>query len=118
MLFLLDENLPRRLAEVLRDQGHDVVAVSDSPLRGSADLFIWQEAAQQGRILITRDLDFPLPAVRPMPPGLVLIRAPDTYTADDLARLLLDLLNDRDLQELLGRITVVTPGRVRSRPLP
>jgi predicted nuclease of predicted toxin-antitoxin system len=34
MRFLLDENLPRSAARILRDAGHEVVAVVESAMRG------------------------------------------------------------------------------------
>ena len=117
MRFLLDENLPRLMAEMLRERGHAVLEAADSSLKSSDDLVIWQHAAREERVLITRDLDFPLRGVRPPPAGLVLIRAPDIYTAADLTRLLLDFLQGMNVEELLGNITVVAPGRARSRPL-
>ncbi|MBI2303593.1 MAG: DUF5615 family PIN-like protein [Chloroflexi bacterium] len=67
MRFLLDENLPRQMAEVLRDQGHDLIEVADPPLRGSEDVLIWQKAAQEGRILITETSIFPFREPRPRP---------------------------------------------------
>lgn len=58
MRFLLDENLPRGVAELIRGWGHDVLVVADSSLRGSNDEALWQEASLQGRIIITRDSTF------------------------------------------------------------
>lgn len=42
----LDENLPLRLAAVLRDLGHDVHTVKEENLTGSSDDHVW--AATQG----------------------------------------------------------------------
>lgn len=117
MRFLLDENLPRSIGNVLKQHEHDVLEVAESPLRGSPDTTLWLEAHRQERILVSRDLDFPLPNIRPNPPGLVLIRAPDTFSSANLAALVDGFLRAIDPNELLGRITVVAPGRVRSRRL-
>jgi len=58
MRIKLDENLPARLAGILSAQGHDVHTVPDESLSGRPDAEIWQAACQEGRFLITQDLDF------------------------------------------------------------
>jgi len=54
----LDENLPLRLATLLRDLGHDVHTLHDERLIGHADTEIWEAAQKESRFLITQDLDF------------------------------------------------------------
>jgi predicted nuclease of predicted toxin-antitoxin system len=54
---LLDEHFPRRLAEVLRDRGHDVVAVTESQdLRGLADAELFAHASVERRALVTQNV--------------------------------------------------------------
>ncbi len=57
MRLLLDANLSgRRIARPLRDDGHDVVALTERPeLEGLADPEVLGLAAGDGRILITRN---------------------------------------------------------------
>jgi len=54
---LLDANLSgRRIARPLREDGHDVVALSERPdLEGLADPGVLELAAAEGRILVTRN---------------------------------------------------------------
>jgi predicted nuclease of predicted toxin-antitoxin system len=54
----LDENLPRRLVDVLAALGHDVDTVPEERLSGSDDGVVWEAAQSAGRFLITQDLDF------------------------------------------------------------
>lgn len=54
----LDENLPLRLATLLKSLGHDVHTVHDERLVGHADGEIWESAQKESRFLITQDLDF------------------------------------------------------------
>lgn len=72
MRFLLDENLPRSIGQLLRGWGHDVLVVADSALRGSSDEVLLHEADLERRIIIKRDLDFPLPRARARPLGVIL----------------------------------------------
>ena len=62
MRFLVDENLPAAVAEALRAEGHDAFALVESAHRGEDDGAVWALAARERPILVTRDLDFPLPA--------------------------------------------------------
>ena len=58
MRFLLDENVPRAVAQALTDLGHDVVLATDVVAAGSADHIVATAAIQDDRILITHDHDF------------------------------------------------------------
>ena len=54
MKLLLDEQISGKIAERLRDRGHDVTAVTDDPsLRGLSDSDLFEVAQQQGRALVT-----------------------------------------------------------------
>jgi len=58
MKIKLDENLPARLAGLLATYGHDVHTVPDENLSGYPDEDIWKAVCNEGRFLITQDLDF------------------------------------------------------------
>ena len=58
MKIKLDENLPLRLATLLREFGHDIQTVHEERLIGHEDREIWEEAQKESRFLITQDLDF------------------------------------------------------------
>ena len=67
MKALLDEQLSPRIAELLRDRGHDVQAVVDRPdLAGRSDRVVLEIAAGEERAVITNNIkDFrPLAAER------------------------------------------------------
>ena len=113
--FLVDECLPLDVTLAIRQRGLDATDLVERGLRGLADGGVWALAANEGRILITRDLDFPLRDVLPRPPGLVLLRPPDATTAPQLGALVDTLLITVTPSALLGHITVVGPGRYRQR---
>lgn len=58
MKLKLDENLPVRLAALLKPLGHDVQTTPEQGLRGAGDSSIWNAAQSEARFLITQDLDF------------------------------------------------------------
>lgn len=99
--FFVDECLPADVTLAIRQHGLDVTDIFERGRRGIDDGAVWALAASENRILVTRDLDFPLRNRLPNPPGLVLLRVPDGATANPSA--------------LLGHITVVLPGRYRQR---
>jgi predicted nuclease of predicted toxin-antitoxin system len=59
MKIKLDENLPHRLAAVLKNLGHEADTAHEEQLAGHTDAEIWQAAQKESRFLITQDLDFP-----------------------------------------------------------
>ena len=58
MRLLLDENLSPRQSAILREQGHDAVAVVDIGLSGQPDENIRAFAIAENRVLLTLDVDF------------------------------------------------------------
>ena len=54
MKLLLDEEISGKVAERLRDRGHDVMAAAEDPgLRGLSDPDLFDVAQRQGRALVT-----------------------------------------------------------------
>lgn len=58
MQFLIDENLPSEVAEVLRQAGHDAVMVLDCVHAGTPDPNVAALCVAQKRALITLDVGF------------------------------------------------------------
>jgi predicted nuclease of predicted toxin-antitoxin system len=59
MRFLVDAQLPRRLAYWLRDRGHEVLHTLDLPLQNrTSDEVINQMSLAEKRVVITKDADF------------------------------------------------------------
>lgn len=59
MNFLVDAQLPRQLAQRLRDLGHDVVHTLDLPLENrTPDSEIEEISLRENRVVITKDGDF------------------------------------------------------------
>ena len=85
MRFLIDEDLPRSMAVILRRYGHEAVDVRDIGLRGAKDPQIASCAQSEGLCLITGDFDFS--DIRNYPPGEFSAtggsRSPDIWQASD-----------------------------------
>ena len=87
MKIKLDENMPTRLAGVLRAMGHDVDSVQEEGFAGEDDSLVWAAAQASGRFLVTQDLGFS--DKRAFPPGphrglmVVRLRAPGAQLLAD-----------------------------------
>jgi predicted nuclease of predicted toxin-antitoxin system len=114
--FKLDENLPLELAADLRGLGHDADTVADERLAGAEDPAVVTAACAAGRILLT--LDKAIANVRRYPAsehtGVVLFR-PDTFGRRAVAEFVRGRLEELLSMELLGRLTVAGPTRIRFR---
>ncbi len=58
ILFHLDENMPRAVADGLRKRGIDVTTATDAGLVGASDEQHLAFARSAGRVVVTRDVDF------------------------------------------------------------
>jgi len=59
MRFLVDAQLPPALAGLLRDHGHEAEHVSEIGLGDASDSRIWENALENGAVIVTKDEDFP-----------------------------------------------------------
>lgn len=116
MRFKVDENLPAQCVVQLCEAGYDALSVHDQGLTGAGDSRIAEVCAQEGRVLVSLDLDFA--DIRTYPPsetaGIVVFR----LRSQDAARLrhvvgrLLTLLRE---ESPIGRLWVVEEDKVRIR---
>ena len=117
--FLIDASLPRSTGDVIRAHGHSATDVRDIGLATASDQDIGDYARQNQFAVVSGDLDFG--NVLAFPPadyyGLVTIRPPDGATVAVILALVEQFLNDADVMtNLVGRLVIVTPGRIRCRP--
>ena len=120
MRLLLDNNLPPRLATLLRDAGHDAEHVRDHGMQAAADEDVLALARQQHRTLISADTDFGTLLARTGAgaPSIILLRRSTPRRAEQLATLLLANLDQLTEDLLAGAIVVVTDVDLRIRRLP
>ena len=112
MRFLVDECTGPKVAQWLRDQGHEVFSVYDEA-RGLDDSTILSKAFSENWILMTNDRDFGEKVFRELHPhrGVVFLRLSDERPAAkiDAIRKLLESYAD----QLTDRFVVVTEFQVR-----
>ncbi len=119
MRFLIDANMPRLTAELLKRYNHEAVDVRDIEMGGAADSDIAAYAQQNTLVLVTRDFDFA--NIRNYPPaqypGLLVLELPDDAMATFVLRVIGSFVSQKELVEALsGRLAILEPARVRLRP--
>lgn len=112
MRFLVDECAGPRVAEWLRQEGHDVFSVYEQA-RGADDVELIQRAYAENRIIVTADKDFGDMVYREHYPhhGVILMRLENdrAYAKIDALRRLLESYSD----QLPDQFVVLTESRVR-----
>lgn len=120
MRFLVDENLSRRLPELLAAYGHDAVHVADAGLRSASDDEVLQAARRNDRILISADTDFGtlLAMERADGPSVILIRRITNRRVLPLAAVIEANLAELAADLEAGCVVVFDADRIRVRRLP
>jgi predicted nuclease of predicted toxin-antitoxin system len=118
MRFLIDANLPRSLAERLRNLGHEVADVRDIGLGRAEDAVIADRARQDAAAIVTRDADFG--DIRNYPPvdyaGIPVVDLPNDAHVNVILQIVEDFVRQLDLlQRLPGSLAILDAARVRFR---
>ncbi len=116
MNFKIDENLPAEAAEILNSIGFSADTVADENLLGAKDETVATASRQEGRILVTLDLDFA--NIRAYPPGehtgiiVLRVKRQDKATVLAYVRRLAVALTPRNPG---GELWIVDGNRIRFR---
>lgn len=113
---IVDEDLPRRAVQFLREHGHDAASVIELGMGGWKDPQVWVAVQKDERFLVTADKGFG--DIRVYPPGThrgILLLRPDEDGIRPVLELLQKVLDSYNLDELVGAITVATPRGIRLR---
>ena len=117
MRLMIDENMSEVIVTLLRDNGHDVIAIAeDAPQLPDPDVMAW--AAQDDRILATHDTDFGELIYRqahPAPPAVILFRLAGMHPSEIIRLVTHTLLEERDWT---GYLWTISETNTRWRPLP
>lgn len=119
LTFLADMPVSHDTVDALRGRGYDVIHARDLGLHRADDEDILQEATEQGRVVLTMDLDFGtlLAMSGKVCPGVIIFRLPFS-TPEQVTALLLAALNALPEDQVLRHILIIEEQQVRSRPLP
>lgn len=115
MKLKVDENISRAAVARLRDAGHDVAMVHDQGLCGSSDPGLLDVCAEEGRGLVSLDMDFANPLrYRPSDhAGIVVFRLPRRPGPNDLLRACDTLIQGLVGRDPGGKLWIVQGQRIR-----
>jgi predicted nuclease of predicted toxin-antitoxin system len=118
MRFLIDADMPRSMADVIRRRGHEALDVRDigPSLALDADIAVYARAEQL--CIVTGDFGFA--DIRTYPPGeyagIIVLSLPRNASSKYINSLFAGLLDQGDLLAQLPRkLAIVEAGRVRLR---
>ena len=113
--FLVDEDMPRSTAVVLRQAGHHAEDIRDVGLRGCSDQEVFNYAQSRRAILVTADKDFANVLRFPLGrhSGIIVVRVPDVLPTKRVNEELLRALTELEGQKLEGALIIVEVGRIR-----
>ena len=117
---MIDNALPPRLAELLKQAGHDATHVRAYGMQASGDPEILERARAEARVIVSADTDFGaiLAAQEAALPSFVLFRDPNLLSAEDYMNLLAGSLPLLEPDLARGCVAVFRSGRLRVRRLP
>jgi len=115
--FVIDEDMPRSTAKVLRTKGYEALDVRDLGLRGKSDDEIFKFAHKEKAVTLTSDsgfgnlLHFPVGSHS----GIVIAHFPNEISTSELNNQIIkaiELLSEIDFK---GNLIIIEPGKIRIR---
>jgi predicted nuclease of predicted toxin-antitoxin system len=108
----LDQMLQAHIARVLRDEGFDVLRVSEAGQSRADDEQVLKKAIDDNRILITLDEHFGDWAILPLSshPGVIRLKANPT-TSDNILRILLPFLRRLFPDKIENHLVILSSSR-------
>ena len=115
--FLVDEDMPRSTARILRDKGYDALDVRGCGLRGKSDDEVFAFAQRSGAVLITGDTGFGnimhFPAGSHA--GIVVAHYPNEMSPAEINQQIIDAFNNLTESDFTGNLIILGPGKIRIR---
>jgi len=114
---VIDEDLPRSLADTLSSLGFTVFDVRDHGLRGRSDDQIFAFAQKQKAVLFSGDLGFSNTLTFPLGKhhGICILRFPNEASVQAIRKEVLRLLSEVSYEDYSGNLIILTFGRLRIR---
>ena len=114
---VIDEDLPRSFASVLKVSGFTPLDIRDHGLRGFSDEKIFAFAQKKKAVLFSADLGFS--NILEFPPGthhgIVILRFPNELTVQTVNKMVREALQKLKKTEYTGNVLILSPEKIRIR---
>jgi len=118
--FVIDEDMPRSTARVLKANNFDALDVRDYGLRGKDDYEIFGFAQENKAILLTGDLGFGNLLHFPLGShsGIVIAHFPNELSTSELNNQTLKAFKNLEENDFQGNLIILEPDKLRIRRNP
>ncbi|MBI5740113.1 MAG: DUF5615 family PIN-like protein [Nitrospirae bacterium] len=115
--FVIDEDMPRSTAKVLRTKGHEALDVRDEGLRGKSDDEIFAFAQKKKAVILTGDLGFGNLLRYPVGShsGIVIVHFPNDVSTSELNNQIIMAFETLTETDFNGNLIILEPGKLRIR---
>lgn len=115
--FIIDEDMPRSTARVLRTEGYEALDVRDLGLRGESDDKIFNFAQKENAIILTGDLGFGNLLHFPIRShsGIVIAHFPNEISTSELNNQIIKAFKTVTETDFKGNLIILEPGKIRIR---
>jgi predicted nuclease of predicted toxin-antitoxin system len=115
--FIVDEDMPRSTATVLKNRGFDALDVRDCGLRGKSDDDIFRYAQQVDAIILTGDMGFGNLLHFPIGShvGIVITHYPNGISVSELNNQIIKAFDKLTETDFKGNLIILEPCKIRVR---
>jgi len=117
MKFLIDEDMPRSTATMLKARGYEVLDARDCGLRGASDQEVFKFAQREGAIILSGDAGFGNLMHYPAGThcGIVVAHFPNEVSTSELNGQIAKALDSLTEADLSRNLVILEPGKIRIR---
>lgn len=115
--FLIDEDMPRSTAKILKAKGYEALDVRDCGLRGKSDNVIFRFAQKEKAVLLTGDLGFGNILNFPIGShfGIVISHFPNEVSTSELNNHIINAFDSLSEPDFKGNLIIIEQGKIRIR---
>lgn len=115
--FVIDEDMPRSTATVLKTRGYEVLDVRDYGLRGKSDEEVFNFAQREDAIILTGDMGFGNLLHFPVGShsGIVIAHFPNEISTSELNNQIIKEFDNLTETDFKGNLIILEPGKIRIR---
>ena len=115
--FLIDEDMPRSTATILKAEGYEAMDVRDCELKGRSDEEIFSFAQQKDAVILTEDMGFGNLLRFPVGShlGIVIAHFPNEISTYGLNNQIIKAFENLTEVDFIGNLIIIEPGKIRIR---